>query len=286
MRRTIIPIAVLTALAVPSVASAAKPTLSPNPSAVSSAGVMTIEAANPNRYAMRGKVTVKVGRKTVAKKSVRLAKRSVSEIKVKFGTKGLAALKAAGGKSTVGLRVRRPGGRYVSASRKLKLKTEAPAPAAPPAAATPAPQAAPAPAPVPTRFVGRMGSEGAYDDLELTVENGQMTITKPPFVPVSCGATGGSTGVAISLELFDAPGPFPVGSEGVVEKQGLAVNTLVNSGARSITYKASEIAADAAKVTGKLSMSFFDSKLDILNGYKMTFINCGGIQSFEAVPAP
>jgi hypothetical protein len=38
-------------------------------------------------------------------------------------------------------------------------------------------------------------------------------------------------------------------------------------------------------VTGKLGMSFFTSKYDVFTN-AITFINCFGSQSFEAVPAP
>jgi len=40
----------------------------------------------------------------------------------------------------------------------------------------------------------------------------------------------------------------------------------------------------AGSVTGKLGMSYFDSKYDIFAN-KIWFVNCSGSQSFEAVPA-
>jgi hypothetical protein len=131
-----------------------------------------------------------------------------------------------------------------------------------------------------------MGTEGAFDDFELSVENGQMTFTKAPFVPVSCSEMGGTFRIALSLELFAVPGPWTIGQDLNVEKPGsIAVNTLVNSGAKTIGYKVSESSQAADKITGKLQIVFSDSKLDILNGYKMIFINCAGTQSFEAIPA-
>jgi hypothetical protein len=152
------------------------------------------------------------------------------------------------------------------------------APAPPPAAngTAPVPSAS-------TRWVGRMGTEGPYDDLELTVVDGQLQVTKAPTVPVSCFENGGSYRSAISFELFDAPGPWTVGTDGNAAKQGIAVNQLVGSGARTITYKVTGTRQEGARVAGALGMSFFDSKYDVFTN-TITFINCAGSHSFEAVP--
>jgi hypothetical protein len=95
---------------------------------------------------------------------------------------------------------------------------------------------------------------------------------------------GGSYDLSLSFELFDAPGPWAVGSDGSVEKQGIAVNQLVSSGARTITYKVTATTQDAGRIAGTLGMSFSDSKYDVFSN-AITFINCFGSQSFEAVPA-
>ena len=129
-----------------------------------------------------------------------------------------------------------------------------------------------------------MGTEGPYDDLELTVTGGQMQITKAPVVPVSCFEMGGLYRSAISFELFSAPGPWTIGTDGLVATQGLAVNQLVSSGARTINYKATGTSQQPDRVAGTLGMSFSDSKYDIASN-SITFINCAGSQSFEAVPA-
>jgi hypothetical protein len=96
---------------------------------------------------------------------------------------------------------------------------------------------------------------------------------------------GGYYRVALSLEAFTATGPFTLGTDGLIAEQGIAVNQLVSSGAKTINYKVENTKLEGGKVTGSLGMSFSDSKLDILNGYKMIFINCAGSQSFEAIPA-
>ena len=283
MRRPILSalIAGLALLAVPGAALAKPPKLSPHPSAVSDAGVATIEAANPNRYALRGTATVTVGKRTILRRGVRLAKRSVKEITLRFSPEALEALRGADGRARIALRVRRPGGRRTTARRSLKLRL--PSAGTPAPAPTPGGGGGPDPAP-PTSWVGRMGTEGPYDDLDLTVAGGQLQITKAPVVPVSCFEMGGSYRSAISFELFTAPGPWTVGTDGSVAAQGIAVNQLVGGGARTITYKVTGTTQDAGRVAGTLGMSFFDSKYDIFTN-TIIFINCAGSQSFEAVPA-
>jgi hypothetical protein len=130
-----------------------------------------------------------------------------------------------------------------------------------------------------------MGNEGPYDDFEITTDNGQLTFTKAPFVPVSCMEGGGAYRIALSLELFGAKGPFPIGGEHIIEHQQPAVNTLVTSSARTIKHKVSEAAQTPTSLTGKLTMSFMDSRLDIFNNYAIVITTCAGTQSFEAIPA-
>ena len=105
-------------------------------------------------------------------------------------------------------------------------------------------------------------------------------------MPVYCFENGaGHYGNALSYEPFVVAGPWTVGSDGSVQQSGIATNRLVSSGSRGITYTLNESAQTAGKVTGKLGISFFDSKYDIFAN-KIWFVNCSGSQSFEAVPAP
>jgi hypothetical protein len=280
-------LALLGVLVLPGAALAAPAKISPRASAVSAAGTATIEVANPNRYRLRGTATVTVRARTVAKRSVRLPKRSVTSVKLRFDSQAVAALGNAAGRATIKLRLRRAGGRRSTARRTLTLRTHAPGTAAPGSdpdgghggstGGQPTPPAS-------NRWVGRMGTEGPYDDLELTVTGGQLQITKTPFVPVSCFEMGGSYRSALSFELFDAAGPWAIGSDGLVAKRGIAVNQLVSSGARTINYKVTGSTQQPGRVAGTLGMSFSDSKYDVFTT-KITFINCAGSQSFEAVPA-
>ena len=275
-------LALLTLAAASTTAHAAKPKLSPDASAVSDAGVATIEAANPTRYALRGTATVTVGGRTILSRSVRLGRRAVGVVTLRFGARDLEALRAAGGRATITLKLKRAGARRAMTAKRtvtLALPASGVEPAASPAPAAPA-----APA-VPSRWVGRMGSEGPYDDFEITTDDGRLTFTKAPFVAVSCMEGGGAHRIALSLELFGAQGPFPIGGEHIVEHQQPAVNTLVTSGARTIKHKVSEAAQTPTSLTGKLTMSFMDSRLDIFNNYAIVITTCAGTQSFEAIPA-
>jgi hypothetical protein len=270
-------LALVAVLVLPAAALAAPAKISPRASAVSAAGVATVEVANPNRYALRGTAKVTVRARTVATRKVRLARLSVTTVKLRFDRRAVAALRDAAGRATIKLRLRRPGGRRSTARRTLTLRVPAATPQAPAPGGQPAPPAS-------SRWVGRMGIEGPYDDLELTVTGGQMQITKAPVVPVSCFEMGGAYRSSLSFELFDAPGPWTVGSDGLVAKQGIAVNQLVGGGARTINYKVTGATLQLDRVAGTLGMSFADSKYDIFTN-TITFINCAGSQSFEAVPA-
>jgi hypothetical protein len=331
MRRLILAVlALLSVLALPAAAHAGPVKIGPRASAVSPAGVTTIEAANSSRHVLRGSVTVTVAGRKVASRSVRLGTLSVTSVSLRLDARALDALRAAGGRARITLRVRRAGGRATTARRSLTLRLPSgtqpgpgtpgapagspapggPAPGSPPAgtpgtpstgpgtppagtpgtppAGTPSapgtPPAGPAGTPSSNTWVGRMGTEGPYDDLELTAAGGQLVFTKPPLVPVLCLENGGAYRSALSFEPFDAPGPWTVGTDGSVAKSAISTNQLVMAGARSITYKVEGTAQEAGRITGKLGMSFFDSRYDIFTN-KITFTNCFGSQSFEAVPA-
>jgi len=278
-------LAFLGVLVLPGAALAAPAKISPRASAVSASGVATIEVANPNRYRLRGTATVTVRGRTVAKRTVRLPKRSVTTVKLRFSPHAVAALRNAAGRATIRLRLRRPGGRRSTARRTLTLRvTHAPGPGSDAEGDQGGSTGGQTTPPASDRWVGRMGTEGPYDDLELTVTGGQIQITKPPFVPVSCFEMGGSYRSALSFELFDAAGPWAIGSDGLVAKRGIAVNQLVSSGARTINYKVTGSTQQPGRVAGTLGMSFSDSKYDVFTN-TITFINCAGSQSFEAVPA-
>jgi hypothetical protein len=304
-------LALLTALAVfavPAAAQAAPVKIGPKPSSVASASA-TIEVANPNRYALRGTATVAAGGTKAAYRTVKLRKRSVADVTLRFGAEGVAAVRAAGGRATVKLALKRTGGRKLTAKRVMTLRlgsttdgtggTGGGSNPAPGGGTTPGTGGGTTPAsgggttpggggsqPAPSnKWVDRMGTEGAYDDLEFTLIDGQISITKTPLVPVYCFENGaGHYGNALSFEPFVVTGPWTLGADESAQQSGIAVNRLVSSGSRGITYKVAETARSGDTVTGKLGMSFFDSKYDIFAN-QIWFVNCSGTQSFEAIPA-
>ncbi len=256
--------------AVTSAAATAPPVkIAPKASAVSDAGVATVEVANPNTHVLRGTAKAVAGGKTAAKRRVKLGKLSVSTVRLRFD---MAALRAADGRATIKLALRRANGKKAAARRKLKLVLPGGGPADP------------GPAPKSDKWVGRMGDEGAFDDLELKVTDGVMEITKPPLVPVYCFENGGTYRKGLSFEPFVVPGPWTLGQDATVEQSGISLNQIVTGGSRAINYKVTNSAQTADTVTGTLGMSYFDSQYYIFSN-KITFVNCSGAQSFTAVPA-
>ena len=285
MDRRLALLPVLAVLAVPAAAQAAPVKISPKPATVSAAGVASVEVANPNAAVLRGSATVRAAGRTVVSRTVRLPKRSVTRVTLRFGSAALQTLRGASGRATLKLALRRGAKRY-NARRTLTVslpgRPEDPAPFPGP---SPSPgDTQPSPAPESNRWTGRLGTEGAYDDLKFTLDGDQIRFTKTPLVPVYCFEMGGQFRNALSFEPFTVAGPWSLGSDGLVEQSGIAVNQLVSAGSRGISYKLTETASSATTVTGKLGISYFDSKYDIFAN-KIWFVNCSGSQSFEAVPA-
>jgi hypothetical protein len=187
-------------------------------------------------------------------------------------------------RAVLALRLSRRGKRASTVRRTLTLRATPAAPAAPTPAAPTVPAPAPAPAAPSNRWVGRMGAEGGYDDLEFTLDGGQITFTKAPAVPVFCFETPDASNSWTSGELFDAPGPWTLGTDGAIDRQGVSVNPLVGRSPRTITYKVTGTTQQAGRITGTLGMIFYAARPDVFTG-AMTIVNCAGSESFEAVPA-
>ncbi len=291
MRRLTLPLALLV-LAVPAQASAAPATIAPRATDVTATGATSIHVTNATRHVLSGRATLTVAGRAVASRPVRLAKRRTTRIELRLKPAAVAALRDAGTQpATVTMRLRRARGPMTTARRTLTLRAasgpSAPAPSAPtPVQASPPAATTPGPATPPSnRWVGRMGAEGAYDDLELALVDGGFQITKAPAVPVYCFETGGRPNNSwASGELFDAPGPWTIGTDGEVVKEGIAVNPLVGRSPRTITYKVTGTSREAGRITGTLAMTFFGARPHVFYG-SMVIINCFGSESFEAVPA-
>ncbi len=276
-------IALIAALALPGTAQAARVKIGPRAPAVSESGVATIKVTNSNRHVLRGSTAVTVGGRTVARRTVRLRRKSVTPVELRFGRAAIEAMRAAGGRATISLRLRRSGGGRTTARRALTFRIGSGSPPQAPAPPAQAPSVNP-PAPAgPARWAGRLGTEGAYDDLELTVSGAQMEITKRPTIAVMCYEEGGSYGSALSFEIFDAPGPWTIGTDGEVTRQGVAVNSFVARSERAITYAVTGTAQQAGRITGHLGMRFTGLRFDFFEA-SYTPVGCSGGEPFEAVP--
>jgi hypothetical protein len=291
MRRLTLPLALLV-LAVPAQASAAPATIAPRATDVTATGATSIHVTNATRHVLSGRATLTVAGRAVASRPVRLAKRRTTRIELRLKPAAVAALRDAGTQpATVTMRLRRARGPMTTARRTLTLRAasgpSAPAPSAPtPVQASPPATTTPGPAAPPSnRWVGRMGTEGAYDDLELALVDGTFQLTKAPVLPVYCFETDGRPNdSAVSGELFDAPGPWTIGTDGEVVKEGVSVNVLLGRSPRSITYKVTGTTRTADRIAGTLGMSFFGVRTHVFYGH-LVFVNCAGSQGFEAVPA-
>ena len=84
---------ILGIVVLPASAQAAQVKISPNPSTVSQAGKATVEVANSSRSVLRGTAKVTARGRTVASRKVKLPKRSVTAVKLRFGSDAVSALR-------------------------------------------------------------------------------------------------------------------------------------------------------------------------------------------------
>ena len=82
-------------------------------------------------------------------------------------------------------------------------------------------------------------------------------MAEPTLQPVSCFKSGGySSEDPLSSEMFDLLGPWALGNQdGTQTKQVPRVNTLVGSGARTVTYRL-KTTRSGNQITGSLIQSF------------------------------
>ena len=100
---------------------------------------------------------------------------------------------------------------------------------------------------------------------------------------MSCFEIGGRYRSSFSYEIFNLLGPWALGNqEGTKTQRSRAVNQLVGSGERTITYKLTSTRS-GNKITGKRTMSFSDSSYNPFDN-TISFINCSGTQNYEAIP--
>ncbi len=268
----------LLAVAPPALAAPAK--LAGGP--VSAAGATTVTITNPNRHSLKGTVSLVSGRAKLASRRVALKPRRSKRYALKLSAAGLRALNAKGSLPTmITARLARGKGKARRYRRAIVLK------------AAGANQVGGAPV-TGTPGAGQPVGGGAANSwlattstgatFPLTVEGGKVTLTQAAQQPVSCSEIGNLYRVALSTELFDLTGPWDLGNQdGTQTQQVPRVNTLVTSGARTVTYRL-KTARTGNQIDGSLIQTFSDSRYDIFTN-RVYFINCAGTLNFTAVPA-
>ena len=250
---------------------------------VSKKGVVLIELNNSNGYAVKGSLSLAAGKLRLGRAKVSLAANGKESVKVKLSKRARRALrKRRRLRATAVAKVSGPVGKAGVTRKRLTLK----APPRKRVRRRPSGGGGGGGGQTPTagdRWVARKGTSGAYDDFKFTLTGGNITLTQSTLVFVSCLEMGGSYRSSSSLEIFNALGPWALGNQNATQKkQSVAVNQLVGSGQRTITYKLTS-SRSGDRITGKLTMSFSDSKYNPFTN-AITFINCSGTQSYEAIP--
>ena len=258
--------------------------------AVSATGATTVKVTNPNRYTLKGTVALASGKTKLASRKVFVKGKRSKKVSLTLSKAGLAALKGKGSLSTtLTAKLARKGQKAKSYRRTLVLK----APGAGTGTGTPGSGTPGAGGPAAggggaagNRWKATTSMGGTFD---LIVENGQVSLVQPTFQPVSCFRSGGYSPAQTSLssEMFDKLGPWALGNQDATQTQQVPrVNTLVTSGARTVTYRLNT-SRTGDQISGTMVQSFSDSRLEFSypNTPKIAFTSCAGTLNFTAVPA-
>ena len=251
--------------------------------AVSPSGATTVKVANPNRYTLKGTVALASGKTRLASRKVSVKGKRSKKVSLTLSKAGLAALKGKGSlATTLTAKLGRSGHKAKSYRKALVLKAPGAANGTPGAGTPGAGGGATS-----NRWKATTSMGGTFD---LIVENGQVSLVQPTFQPVSCFKSGGysSAQTSLSSEMFDKLGPWALGNQDATQTQVVPrVNTLVTSGARTVTYRLNTTQT-GNQINGTMVQSFSDSKLEFWypNPAKIAFISCAGTLNFTAVPAP
>jgi hypothetical protein len=248
---------------------------------VSASGAATVKITNPNRYTLRGTVSLASGKTKLASRKVTVKRKRSKFYSLKLSAAGLRALRSRGSlAATVQAKLAHGKGRAKVYRKALVLK-------APGANGTPGSGSTPGAGQPGAGGNGWTATTSMGGTFPLTVDGDKVTMTQPTFQPVSCSEGGGLYRVSLSSELFDLVGPWQLGNQDGTQTQMVPrVNTLVTSGARTVTYRL-KTSRTGNQIAGTLVQSFSDSKLDFSTyPARLVFVNCAGTLNFTAVPAP
>ena len=258
--------------------------------AVSPSGAAIVKIKNPNRYTLKGSVTLASGKTKLASRKVKVKGKRTRRYSLKLSAVALKSLKARGSlATTLTARLAKGKGKRRTYRKALVLKAPGTSGGGAPGAGSPGAGQGGGGAGGGTTSNTWKATTSQGGTFDLTVANGQVTLAKPTFQPVSCLKTGGysSARTSLSAELFDKLGPWALGNQDATQTQMVPrVNTLVTSGARTVTYRL-KTTRTGNQISGTMVQSFSDSTLEFWypNPAKIAFISCAGTLNFTAVPA-
>jgi hypothetical protein len=243
---------------------------------ISKRGVGSLSITNPNGYALKGTLSLAAGKLKLGKARVSLRANATKAFKFKLSRKALRRLrKKRRLRALATAKLKGPIGKTGTIRKRVTLK----APAKPkrkrrrPAGG----------GPTSNLWLARNGNTGAYDDFKFRLEGGNINLTGTSLLFVSCFEIGGSYRSAFSYEVFNLLGPWRLGNQTATQqRRSRAVNTLVSSSERTITYTVKS-SRSGNRITGERKMSFSDSQYDPFTN-TISSIFCSGTQKYEAIP--
>ena len=224
---------------------------------ISKRGAGAITITNPNGYALKGTLSLAAGKLKLGKAKVSLARGATKAFKFKLSRKALRRLrKKRRLRAIATAKLKGPIGKTATIKKRVTLK----APPKPKRKKKRRRSGGGGQGPSGNLWVARNGTTGAFDDFKFRLEGGNINLTGTSLLFVSCFEIGGSYQSSFSYEVFNLLGPWALGNQnGTKTQRSRAVNRLVGSGERTITYKLTSTRS-GNKITGKRTMSFSDSQ--------------------------
>ncbi len=249
---------------------------------ISKRGGGAITLTNPNGYTLKGTLSLASGKLKLGKARVSLAPRATKAFKFKLSRKALRRLrKKRKLRAIATAKLKGPIGKTGTIKKRVTLK--APPKPKPKRKKRRSGGGGGGQGPASNLWVARNGNSGAFDDFKFRLNGGTINLTGTSLLFVSCFEIGGSYRSSFSYEIFNLLGPWALGNQNTTQKQqSRAVNVLVGSGERTITYTLTS-RRSGNKITGQRKMSFSSSSYNPFdNTISSTF--CSGTQNYEAIP--
>lgn len=246
---------------------------------ISKRGAGSLTLTNPNGYVLKGTLSLAAGKLKLGKARVNLAANATKAFKFKLSRKALRRLrKKRRLRATATAKLKGPVGKTGTIRKRLTLKAPAK-----PKRKKKRKSGGGGNTPSSNLWVARNGNTGAYDDFKFRLDGNTITHTGTSLLFVSCFEIGGGYRSSFSYEIFNLLGPWQLGNQSTTQKrQSRAVNVLVGSGERTITYTFTS-SRSGNKITGQRKMSFSDSQYNPFDN-SISSVFCSGSQNYEAIP--